>query len=89
MATPFQYLLNTLVAVALEKSLLVIQKILRLLVNTLTADDKHYMPNRNNLAQPIQIQLSEKQKIFPQFFLGFLKSVLNFKYLPKKDDPYS
>ena len=60
MATPLQYLLNTLVAVALEKSLLVIQKILRLLVNTLTADDKHYMPNRNNLAQPIQIQLSEK-----------------------------
>ena len=89
MATPLQYLLNTLVAVALEKSLLVIQKILRLLVNTLTADDKHYMPNRNNLAQPIQIQLSEKQKFFPEFFLGFAKSVLNFKYLPKKDHPYS
>ena len=64
MAAPLQYLLNTLMKVALEKSVLVIDKILRLLVNTLTADDKHYMLNRNNLAQPIQTQLSEKQNIF-------------------------
>ena len=76
-------------AVALEKSLLVIHKILRLLVNTLTADDKHYLLNRNNLAQPIKIQLSEKLKIFSEFFLAFLKSVLYFKHLPKKDDPHS
>ena len=64
MAAPLQYLLNTLMKVALEKSVLVIDKILRLLVNTLTADDKHYMLNRDNLAQPIQTQLSEKQNIF-------------------------
>ena len=64
MAAPLQYLLNTLMKVALEKSVLVIDKILRLLVNTLTADDKHYMLNRNNLAQPIQTQLSEKPNIF-------------------------
>ena len=64
MAAPLQYLLNTLMKVALEKSVLVIDKILRLLVNTLTADDKHYMLNRNNLAQPIQTHLSEKQNIF-------------------------
>ena len=78
MAAPLQYLLNTLMKVALEKSVLVIDKILRLLVNTLTADDKHYMLNRNNLAQPIQTQLSEKQNIFSEFFLAFSKSVLNF-----------
>ena len=89
MAAPLQYLLNTLMALALEKSLLVIHKILRLLVNTLTADDKHYLLNRNNLAQPIQIQLSEKQKIFSEFFLPFLKSVLNFKDLRMKDEPHS
>ena len=89
MAAPLQYLLNTLMAVALEKSLLVIHKILRLLVNTLTADDKHYLLNRDNLAQPIQIQLSEKQKIFSEFFLPFLKSVLNFKDLRMKDEPHS
>ena len=71
MAAPLQYLLNTLMAVALEKSLLVIHKILRLLVNTLTADDKHYLLNRDNLAQPILIKLSQKQRIFLNFFWHF------------------
>ena len=68
MAAPLEYLLNTLIAVALEKSLLVTQKILRLFVNILTADDKHYLLNRDNLTQPIQIQLSQKQRIFMNFF---------------------
>ena len=89
MAAPLQYLLITVKVVALEMSVLVIHKILRLLVNTLTADDKHYLLNRNNLAQPIHIQLSEKQKIFSEFFLPFLKSVLNFKDLRMKDEPHS
>ena len=65
------------------------QKILRHFVNTLTVDDKHYMLNRDNLTQPIQIQLSQKQKTFSQFFLKFLKSILNFKQLGKEDDPHS
>ena len=89
MAASLQYLLNTFMAVALEKSLLVIYKILRLLFNTLTADGKHYLLNRNNLAQSIRFQLSEKEKTCSEFFFAFLKSVLNFKHLPKKDDPHS
>ena len=64
-------------------------KILRLFVNTLTADGKDYLLNRDNLAQPIQIQLFEKQKLFSEFFLAFLKSALNFKRLPKKNDRHS
>ena len=72
MAAPLQYLLNTLMAVPLEKSLLVIHKIVRLLVNTLTADDKHYLLNRANLGQPIHIQLSQKQRIILNFFAHFL-----------------
>ena len=64
-------------------------KILRLFVNTLTADGKDYLLNRDNLAQPSQIQLFEKQKLFSEFFLAFLKSVLNFKRLPKKNDRHS
>ena len=64
-------------------------KILSLFVNTLTADDKHYLLNRDNLTQPIQIQLSQKQKSFSQFFFAFLKSIFNFKHLPKKDDALS
>ena len=49
----------------------------RLFFNTLTADDKHYLLNRDNLTQPIQVQLSQKQKtsspllFFAFFFLFF------------------
>ena len=66
-----------------------INKILRLFVNTLAVNDKHYLLNRDNLTQPIQMQLSQKQKTFSEFFFAFLKSILNFKHLPKKDDPRS
>ena len=64
-----------------------IHKTLRLFVNTLTVDEKHYLLNRDNLTQQIQIQLSQKQKTFSEFFFAFSKSILNFKQLPKKDDP--
>ena len=86
MALPLQYLLNTLKVVALQKNSLGIEKIQRLFVNTLTADDKHYLLNRDNLAQRIQMQLSQKQKTFSEFFFAFLKSILNFKHLPEKHD---
>ena len=66
-----------------------IQKILRHFVNTLTVNDKYYMLNRDNLTQPIQKPLPQKQKTFSEFFLAFLKSILNFKHLPKKDDRHS
>ena len=55
----------------------------------MTVDDKHYLLNRDNLTEPIQIQLSQKQKIFSELFFAFLKSILNFKHLPEKDDPHS
>ena len=67
-------------------SFLVIHKILKLFVNTLTVNDKHYLLNRDNLTQQIQMQLSEKEKTFSEFFFAFLKSMLNFKHLPKKVD---
>ena len=72
-----------------KKSLLVIHKILRPFLNTLAVNDKHYLLNRDNLRPSIQIQLSQKQKIFSELFLEFLKSISNFKNLPKKDDPHS
>ena len=64
-----------------------IHKILRLFVDKLTVNDKHYLLNRENLPQAIQMQLSQKQKTFSQFFFVFLKSILNFKILTKKYDP--
>ena len=73
MKAPLQNLLITVTGVALEKSLLLIHKTLRLFVNTLTVDEKHYLLNRDNLTQPIQIQLSQKQRIFLHFFWHFSK----------------
>ena len=63
-------------------SFLVIHKFLRLFVNTFTADEKHHLLKRGNFAQRIQLQLNQKQKSFSEFFLAFLKSILNFKHLP-------
>ena len=68
-------------------------KIVTLFVNTLTADDKHYVLNRDNLTQPIQMQLSQKETTFYDFFFffffAFLNSTLNIKSFLKKDDPHS
>ena len=68
MAAPLQYLLITVKVVALKKSLLVIHKILRVFFNRMRVDDKHYLLNRDKLSQPIQVQLSQKQKAFSEFF---------------------
>ena len=69
--------------------MLVLCKFLRLLVKTLTDDEKFSLLYRENLMQPIQILLSEKPKIFSQFFSAFLKSTLNFEHFQTKDDPHS
>ena len=61
-----------------------IHKILTLFVNTLTVDERHDLLNRRNLTQTIQIELSQKQKTFFEFFLAFLKYILNFQFLQKK-----
>ena len=55
-------------------SLLATFKILGLLVNTLTADDKYYFRARQNLLQPIQIQLSKKHNVSSDVFALIMKS---------------
>ena len=52
----------------------------------MTADDKYSLLNRDNLTQPIQTLLSQKQKTFPQYFPAFLKAALKFEIFQKKDD---
>ena len=70
-----------------EKSLsLLTCQIFALLLNTLAADEKYPVLNRDNLTIPIQMQLSRKQKTFSQFFAAFLKSSLKFKSFGEKDD---
>ena len=67
-----------------ETSLLVIYKIFSLFIKTLTADDMYSFLNRDNLTQPIHVQLSQKQKTFSGIFFAFLKSVLTFEHFQKK-----
>ena len=69
--------------------MLVLCKFLRLLVKTLTDDEKYSLLYRENLIQPIQILLSRKGKTFSELFSAFLKSTLNFEHFQKKDDPHS
>ena len=69
--------------------MLVLCKIWRLFVNTLTDDDKYGLLYRDNLTQPIQILLSQKQKTFSELFSAFLKSTLNFEHFQKKDDRHT
>ena len=72
-----------------KKSVLQIWKISRLFRNTLSADDKYSLLDRDNITQRIQMLLSLKQKNFCGFFSSFLKSSLNSKRLQRKDDPHS
>ena len=46
----------------------------------MTAVDKCSLPNRENLMQPIHMQLSQKLKTFSGFYLA---------YFQKKDDAHS
>ena len=70
-----------------KKFLLVICKISRLFPNTLSADGNYSLLNRDNLTQPIQMQLSRKEKTFCDCFSAFLKSRLNFEHFFKKRWP--
>ena len=66
-----------------------IYKVLIIFVNKLTADEKYSLLNTDNLTQPIQMQLSQKQKIYSEFVSGFLKSILKFEHFQKKHEPHS
>ena len=55
----------------------------------MTAVDKCSLPNRDNLMQPIHMQLFQKLKTFSEFFPAFSKSKVNFEYFRKKDDAHS
>ena len=54
-----------------KKSLLVIWESLRLFLNTRSVVGKCSFPNRDNLMQPIHMQLSRKLKTFCSFILHF------------------
>ena len=56
-------------------------------LNILAGDVKYSLFNRDNLRQHIQMQLPQKQKIFSEFAVSFLKSTLRFEYFQQKKRP--
>ena len=71
-----------------KKSLFLTGQILGALVGSLAADEKNLVLNTENLTILIQIQLSQKNKIFCHYFLAFFKSRLNFHHFDKKYDAH-
>ena len=64
MTDPLQYLLITVKVIELEKVSLSDMQNPKTGFNTLTADDKYSLLNRNNLTQPNQMHLPQKEKTF-------------------------
>ena len=73
----------------LQKSLLDTWKFFRLFLNTLTANDKYSLNNKDKWMQKFQRDLSQKENNFSEFFSPFFESSLNFEHFQKKDDPHS
>ena len=69
-----------------KKSPSVWYEILRLFINALTADDKYSGSNMQNFPQQFQTPASQKQKIFSEFFIVFLKCAWNLEHFQKKDE---
>ena len=64
----------------------VLGDILVLFVNTLTSHAKYPVQDCDNLQLPLLMQLSQKRKIFSEFFVPFLESTSKLKYFKKKED---
>ena len=58
-------------------------------VTIFTGDGNCSLLNRDNIRQPILMQLSQKEKSFSRFVPDFFKCRLNFDYFQEKDDPNS
>ena len=69
-----------------KKSALVWSEILRLFVNTLTADNKYSRCNMQDFPQQVQTPLCQKQKTFCEFFIAFLKCAWKLEHIEKKDE---
>ena len=54
----------------------------------MTAEEKYSLLNFDNLTQPIQMELSKKQKTFSDLFCQLFKSRWNFEIFDLKDDPH-
>ena len=87
---PWEYFYKTRLLLwsklAWETSLLSIFELLRVFIETLTADHRYSLSYIWNLQVLHQMQLSKNLKTFSHFFCPFLKSSSNFEHFEQKDD---
>ena len=74
MRAPLSSWVITVKVIELQKSLLETWKFFSRFFNTLTANDKYFLISRDNWMETIQMHLSQKQKIFSEFFSAFFES---------------
>ena len=74
----------TVKVIELQKSLLDTWKFFRPFLNTLTANDKYSLNSKDKGMQTFQMDLSQKQNLFSEFFSAFFKSALNFEHFQNK-----
>ena len=55
----------------------------------MSAVEECSLPKRDNLMEPINLELSQKLKTFSKFFSLFSKSMLNFECCQKKDESHT
>ena len=67
-------------------SVLVISEMFRVLVNTLTSDDKYSRRNMKIFWQQLQTLLSQEEKTFRGFFIAFPKCAWNLEHSEKKEE---
>ena len=75
---------STVKVIELQKWLLDTWKFFRRFLNTLTANDNYSLNSKDKWMQTIQMLLSQKQNIFPEFFSSFFEYALNFDHFQKE-----
>ena len=67
-------------------SVLVISEMFRVLVNTLTSDDKYSSRNMQIFWQQLQTLLPQEEKTFRGFFIAFPKCAWNLEHSERKEE---
>ena len=52
----------------------------------MTADDRYIRCNIHNFQQELQTPISQKQRIFAQFFFAYLECASKLEHFEKKDE---
>ena len=71
---------STVKVIESQKSLLDTWKFFRHFPNTLTANDTYSFNSKDKWMQTIQMNLSQKRKIFAELFGAFFEYALNFEH---------